>query len=124
MSTETGHTRAICAGRVMGTTVKDASGNKIGEIEDLVLDKLSNNVMFAAVSFGGFLGMGEKYHAVPWSELDFDEAQDSYVVNFTRDQLEAAPADSLEALTRNDGLDFRDKSYGYYKTKPYWQTGT
>jgi sporulation protein YlmC with PRC-barrel domain len=120
MSTATGHTRAICAGRVMGTAVKDANGNKIGEIEDVVLDKLSNNIMFAAVSFGGFLGMGEKYHAVPWPELDYDEDEGSYVVNFTREQLHAAPADSLEVLTSNDGLDFRNTSYGYYKTKPYW----
>jgi sporulation protein YlmC with PRC-barrel domain len=43
---------------VIGTNVKDASGQKIGEIEDIVLDKLSNNIVFAIVSFGGFLGMG------------------------------------------------------------------
>ena len=52
-------TDAIRAKTVLGTSVKDTSGEKIGEIEDIVLDKLSNNIVFAIVGFGGFLGMGE-----------------------------------------------------------------
>lgn len=118
--TSSGHTKAICATRVVGTAIHDASGNKIGDVEDVVLDKLSNNIMFAVISFGGFLGIGEKYHAVPWSELDYDEAQDAYVVNLSREQLQAAPADSLEALTGGEGIPYRNKSFDYYKTQPYW----
>lgn len=57
MTTATGHTTAIRAKKVTGTTVKDRSGKKVGQVEDIVLDKLSNNIMFAVVSFGGFLGM-------------------------------------------------------------------
>ena len=60
MPTATGHTAAIRARKVHGTDVTDRSGKKIGEIEDLVLDKLSNNIMFAVVSFGGFLGIWRK----------------------------------------------------------------
>lgn len=120
MTTPTGHTRAICAGRVIGTAVQDAEGSKIGTVKEVVLDKLSNNIMFAAVSFGGFLGIGEKYHAVPWSELDYDEHSGAYVVRFTKEQLQSAPSDSMDALTRDDGVAYRNKSYDYYRTKPYW----
>ncbi len=80
MPTPSGHTSAIRATTVTGTDVHDASGRKIGEIEDIMLDKLSNNIMFAVVSFGGFLGMAEKYHPLPWSSLKFDKSKDSYVV--------------------------------------------
>ncbi len=62
MSTVSGHTSAIRARKVFGTAVTDTAGRKIGEIEDIVLDKESSNIMFAVVSFGGFLGMGDKYH--------------------------------------------------------------
>jgi len=72
MTTATGHTTAIRAKKVLGTNVKDPSGKKIGEIEDVVLDKQSNSILFAVVGFGGFLGMAEKYHPVPWSTLDYD----------------------------------------------------
>lgn len=122
MTTASGHTSAICAKRVLGTAVEDTTGKKIGEIEDIVLDKESNNIMFAVVGFDGFLGMGEKYHPLPWSMLDYDEEEDSYVVNITKEQLQAAPADSIEQLTSNDGLAFRDSAYNYYKAPKYWQS--
>ena len=54
MTTASGHTSAIRAKKVIGTSVKDTAGNKIGVIEDVVLDKESNNIMFAVVGFGGF----------------------------------------------------------------------
>jgi sporulation protein YlmC with PRC-barrel domain len=94
MTTATGHTSAILASRVAGTKVRDASGESLGEIKDIVLDKTSNNIMFAVVSFGGVLGMGEKFHPLPWNELDYDPSLKSYVIDRTREQLEAAPSGS------------------------------
>lgn len=120
MTTTSGHTQAICAKKVIGTTVNDRSGRKIGQVEDVVLDKTSNNIMFAIVSFGGLLGMNAKYHPVPWASLDYDPAQNAYVVDFTKDQLSAAPADSIEELTRNDGVTYRDRAYKYYDAPRYW----
>lgn len=122
MPTPTGHTSAIRATTVIGTNVHDPSGKKIGEVEDVVLDKLSNNIMFAVLSFGGFLGMAEKYHPVPWSSLKYDKGKNSYIVDFTKEQLEAAPAASIEDLTKNDGRDFRDRAFDYYKAPRYWET--
>jgi sporulation protein YlmC with PRC-barrel domain len=111
---------AIRAKQVLGTTVKDPSGGKIGTIEDIVLDKLSNNIVFAIVGFGGFLGMGEKYHPIPWSSLKYDEREGGYVVNFTREQLEAAPADSIDALVAGNAVAYRDRAYDYYNAPRYW----
>jgi hypothetical protein len=65
--------------------------------------------------------MAEKYHPVPWSSLNYDESEGSYVVPFTREQLEAAPAGSIDELTRNDGMQFRDRAYDYYKAPRYWE---
>ena len=92
MPTASGHTSAIRATKVCGTPVHDSSGRKIGEVEDVVLDKLSNNILFAVVSFGGFLGMAEKYHPIPWSSLKYDKPRGTYIVEFTKEQLEAAGA--------------------------------
>jgi len=121
MTTPSGHTSAIRAKKVIGTAVKDRSAKKIGVVEDIVLDKQSNTVMFAVISFGGFLGMGEKYHPVPWSSLDYDEGESAYSVDFTEDQLRNAPSDSIDELTRNDGLAYRDKTYDYYRAERYWE---
>jgi sporulation protein YlmC with PRC-barrel domain len=117
MPTTTGHTSAIRAKRVIGTTVTDPTGKKIGEVEDLVLDKQSNSILFAVVGFGGFLGMAEKYHPMPWSALDYDPQSGSYSVDYTQEQLKAAPAGSIDELTRDDGLAYRDRVFDYYKVQ-------
>jgi sporulation protein YlmC with PRC-barrel domain len=120
MTTSSGHTSAIRVSKVLGTNVQDPSGHKIGEVKDMVVDKDSNNIMFAVLSFGGLLGMGEKYHPIPWASLDYDESRNAYVVNYSKEQLQAAPVGSVEELTRNDGLDFRDRTYAYYEADRYW----
>ena len=120
MTTASGHTTAIRASRVIGTDVKDGSGDTIGKIEDLVLDKLDNAIMFAVVGFGGLMGVGEKFHPLPWSVLDYDEQQNAYVVPYTKEQLKAAPSDTIAELTRDDGLAHRDRAYDYYEVDKYW----
>ena len=120
MPTPSGHTSAIRAKKVIGTDVKDATGKSIGKVEDIVLDKMSNNILFAVVGFGGFLGICEKYHPVPWSILDYDEREGGYVVSLSKDQLKAAPAYSMEDLMHGDGTQFGDSVYDYYKAPRYW----
>lgn len=121
MTTASGHTSAIRAKKVIGTNVKDKSGHKIGEVEDVVLDKQSNNIMFAVVSFGGFLGVAEKYHPLPWAVLDYDENENAYTVPYTKDQLSAAPAGSVSELVRDGGIPVRELTYTYYKAPRYWE---
>ena len=122
MPTATGHTSAIRASKVIGTSVFNGAGEKIGKVEDVVLDKQSNSIMFAVVSFGGFLGAGEKYHPIPWAALDYNEAEDAYVVPYTKDQLKAAPAGSVSELVREGGMTVRDQTYTYYKSPRYWES--
>jgi len=123
MTTTSGHTSAILASRVKGTAVYDGSGDKIGTVEDVVLDKQSNRIMFAALGFGGILGMGEKYYPVPWSLLDYDENKGGYVVPLSKDRLESAPAYDLKELTKHDGSlgDIRQETYTYYNVGQDWQ---
>ena len=120
MTTTSGHTQAIPASRVKNTAVYNTTGEKIGTVEDVMLDKLSNNIMFAVIGFGGFLGMGQKLHPVPWSMLDFDPQKGGYVVSVSKEQLRAAPAYDIDELTENDGANVRDITFQYYKINPYW----
>lgn len=123
MTTSSGHTSAILASRVKGTAVYDGSGDKIGTVEDVVLDKQSNRILFAALGFGGVLGVGEKYYPVPWSLLDYDEDKGGYVIPLTKDRLETAPNYELKDLTKHDGSlgDIREQTYSYYKVNRDWQ---
>lgn len=110
----------IAGARVAGTSVYNSAGDNLGEIYDVMLDKQSGKVAYAIMSFGGFLGLGEKYHPIPWSVLDYDTGRGGYVVPLTKDKLEAAPMYNSEGEP-----DWDDKAYGkrvhdYYGTMPYW----
>ena len=123
MTTASGHTSAILASKVKGTAVYNDNGDKIGTVEDIVLDRESNQILFAALGFGGLLGVGEKYYPVPWSLLDYDEEKGGYVVPLSKDRLKSAPAYDLKDLTKHDGSlgAIRETTYDYYKVSRDWQ---
>jgi sporulation protein YlmC with PRC-barrel domain len=122
MPTTSGHTSAILASKVKGTPVYNPAGEKIGHVEDVVLDKQSDHIMFAALGFGGLLGMGKSYYPVPWSMLDYSDEKDGYVVPISKEKLDRAPSCSLEDLTKHDGSfgDLRTRAYTYYEVPRDW----
>jgi sporulation protein YlmC with PRC-barrel domain len=122
MPTATGHTTAILASKVRGTPVYNKEGEEIGAVEDIVLDKSSNNIMFAVLGSGGMLGLGEKYRPIPWSILDYDPNKGGYVVPLSKDVIEKAPAYRMEDLTKDDGEEaIRSEAFSYYHTPAYWE---
>ena len=81
----------ISSSKVEGTNVYNPKGDKLGSISDLVIDKQGGHVRYAALEFGGFLGIGTDRYPLPWSLLKYDTVKDGYVVNLEKSQLENAP---------------------------------
>jgi sporulation protein YlmC with PRC-barrel domain len=117
-NTET--TILIAADKVAGTSVYNAAGENLGEIHDVMIDKASGKVAYAVMAFGGFLGIGDEYHPVPWSRLKYDTAQGGYIVNLDKQQLDGAPVYSEDAEPQWADRAYDEKVYGYYKEPPYW----
>jgi hypothetical protein len=110
----------ILASRVNGTPVFDSAGKRIGHVDDLSIERVSGEVVYAIMSFGGFLGMGEKYHPLPWSLLDYDPERGGYVVALDKATLEAAPYYDPYELDKLGGPSrdaYGDRIFGYYN--PY-----
>ena len=112
--------RLIAADKVEGTPVKNRSGESLGEIERVMIDKRSGKVAYAIMSFGGFLGMGESRHPLPWSVLTYDTNLDGYVVDLDKDRLKGAPTFMPQAK-----VDWADEGWArnvhdYYGARPYW----
>ena len=106
--------------RVEGTTVYDPRGTSIGSIKRLMIEKISGRVAYAVMSFGGFLGMGEEYYAVPWQKLTYDTALGGYRTDITEDQLRKAPA-----FLRDRDYDSSDRErerelHDYWRSPYYW----
>jgi sporulation protein YlmC with PRC-barrel domain len=81
----------ISSRRVEGTDVYNRAGEHLGTIDHVMIDKFSGQVGYAVMSFDGFLGIGEKYHPLPWQVLDYDTRKGGYVVDLDRQTLEKAP---------------------------------
>jgi sporulation protein YlmC with PRC-barrel domain len=108
-------TSLIAADKVEGTSVYDPSGNKLGSIDTLMIDKSSGRVSYAVLSFGGFLGMGQSHYPLPWQQLRYDTRQDGYVVSMTQDQLKGAPRyDTSESVDWADTT-WRGRIDDYYR---------
>ena len=104
----------ISSDLVEGTAVYNAGGDKLGSIDDLMIDKVSGQVRYAVLEFGGFLGMGTDRYPIPWSMLKYDTTQDGYVVPLDKSQLEGAPRYGSDAVPDYDDA-YRtnvDKYYG------------
>src|SRR5687768_4897789 len=109
----------IGSDKVDGTTVYGADGQRIGEVERVMIDKISGKVAYAVLSFGGFLGIGEDYYPVPWSMLKYDTSLGGYRVNLTKEQLDRAPKYS-ESTGWNWNRENDRRVYEYYRVDPYW----
>ena len=84
---ETGN--LIASDKVQGTNVYNAAGDNLGAIHDVMIDKPSGKVAYAIMSFGGFLGMGNQYHPLPWSVLKYDTNLGGYVVHLDKRRWKA-----------------------------------
>jgi sporulation protein YlmC with PRC-barrel domain len=104
----------IAAEKVRGTAVYNSAGDSLGSIHDLMIDKRSGRVAYAVMSFGGFLGIGEKYHPLPWNVLTYDEGKGGYNIDLTSDQLRDAPSYSMDELSRFGARTADDKVDSYY----------
>jgi sporulation protein YlmC with PRC-barrel domain len=110
----------ITARKLEGTTVFGATGEKVGSIEDIMIDKASGQVAYAVLSFGGLLGIGERHHPLPWTVLKFDPVKSGYVVDFDQAILTDAPSyTSFEDVSWADE-GWSRRVHDYYKAKPYW----
>jgi sporulation protein YlmC with PRC-barrel domain len=110
----------ISAEKVAGTNVYNTAGDSLGEIIDVMIDKQSGRIAYAVMSFGGFLGIGERYHPLPWSTLKYDTRQGGYVVGLTKDQLEKAPTYGEDEAPAWGDRVYEKRIHDYYRAEPYW----
>lgn len=79
------------ADTLIGNDVYNRDGESLGDIKELMIDMASGQVSYAVMSFGGFLGMGDKLFAVPWTALVLDTENKRFTLSVPKDVLKDAP---------------------------------
>jgi sporulation protein YlmC with PRC-barrel domain len=113
----------VSASKIIGETVVNRQSENVGKIDELVIDAKKNCIMYAVLSFGGFMGMGNKLFAMPWEAFEFSATENKLILNVDKEKLKAAPG-----FEKGDKWpDFKDKLWGesiynYYNYTPPWQS--
>jgi sporulation protein YlmC with PRC-barrel domain len=112
----------VSASKIIGEPVINRQKEDLGKIHELVIDAKEGRLAYAVLSFGGFMGMGNKLFALPWKAFEFATNENKLILNVDKEKLKAAPGFDKDAKWP----DFADRTWGkgiydYYGFDPYWQ---
>ena len=107
------------ADTLVGNDVCNQKGEDVGDIKEIMLDMRSGKVGYAVLSFGGFLGMGEKLFAVPWGALTLDTKNKRFVLNVEKDRLKNAPGFDKDHWPNMADQSWAREIHSYYGVKPH-----
>jgi sporulation protein YlmC with PRC-barrel domain len=106
------------ADTLIGDSVVNGSDDNLGDIKEIMLDMNTGQVAYAVLSFGGFLGMGEKLFAVPWQALHLDTINKRFVLNIDKERLKNAPGFNPDAWPDMSDVTWANQIHSFYGTDP------
>lgn len=112
--------RILSATTMIGDEVRNREGESLGKIEEIMIDQRTGHVAYAVVSFGGFLGVGNKLFAVPWKALLLDPEEHEFVLDIDKSRLENAPGFDKDNWPSGADRSFLDEVHTYYEVEPYY----
>jgi sporulation protein YlmC with PRC-barrel domain len=107
--------RLLSSSSIDGTEVKNKSGEKLGHIKDLMINMNDGSISYAVLSFGGFMGFGDKYFAIPWTSFSIDMVDEKFILNVEKERLENAPGfdkNNWPSSLNSDYYQIVDTHYG------------
>ena len=110
----------MSAETLIGDSVVNSAGEDLGDIKAIMLDVTTGRIAYAVLSFGGFLGVGNKLFAIPWSALTLDAAEKRFILNIAKDRLENAPGFDKDHWPSMAESSWAKEIHAYYDVRPYW----
>lgn len=113
-------TPILSASTLRGDTVRNAQDEELGKIDDFMLDLANGRIRYAVLSFGGFLGLGDKLFAIPPEKLRIDPENEEIVLDVPKERLEEAPGFDKDEWPDTTDESWQREVYAYYEVRPYW----
>lgn len=85
------HIQTVKASDITGTKVKNFSGENLGEIKEVVIDKSQGKISYLVLDFGGLFGLGNKLFAMPWNLFTYDVKEGNYTIKLDKERLKNSP---------------------------------
>src|SRR6201998_2371857 len=110
----------MAAPRLDGTKVYSSDAEHVGKISEIMLDVRSGRVAYAVLSEGGFLGMGDTLHAIPWNALTLDTGEKCFRVDITAQRIKDDPGFDKDHWPSMADPTWGTRLHQYYNRRPYW----
>lgn len=111
----------LSAGTLTGDTVRNRNGDELGTVEEIMIDLDSGGVAYMVLSAGGFLGVGDKFFAIPWTMVTVDIDAHEVVVDVDAETIENAPGFDKDNWPDSRDMGWISDVYDYYGQAPFWQ---
>ena len=111
----------VKASSIIGTDVVNPKGDNLGDVKEVVIDPRTGKVAYAVVSFGGFLSMGDKLFAIPFSSFRYEVAKNHYVLDVSKERLKAVPGFDSDHWPSMSEEKWNRDVYKYYQRSPHWE---
>jgi sporulation protein YlmC with PRC-barrel domain len=116
----TEHTNLWSASTLKGDPVRNPQGEDLGNLEEIMVDLDTGRIAYTVLSFGGFLGLGDKFFAIPWQALSVDTENKEIVLNIDKETLEDAPGFDKDNWPDTISRNWVNEVHTYYGYDPYW----
>ncbi len=116
------HPSVLSSGSLSKDKVINSKGDDLGKVEDFIIDTAAGRVIYVVLSFGGFLGVGDKLFAIPWDTMDLNTDKHAFVLDVEKDRLKNAPSFNRNNWSDINSQDWARDVYNYYGQAPYWTT--
>lgn len=105
----------------MRDRIHNPAGEDLGEIKDLVLEAETGRILYAVLSFGGFLGVGDKLFAIPWQALQFRPEEQQFILDAEKERLEDAPGFDKHNWPNMADRQWQRDVHAHFRVEPYWE---
>ncbi len=113
--------RTLSCGSIIGTSIKNRSGKNLGDIKEMMVNTNDGSIAYVVLSFGGFLGLGDKYFAIPFEAFSIDSKDENFILNVDEATLKNAPGFDKDNWPTAANAAFIDSVYNHYGYTPRWR---
>jgi len=119
--TVTQRPQVLSADTLKNEKVINAAGENLGNIQDYMIDLETGRIAYCVLSFGGFLGMGDKLFAVPWEAMTLDTDRHCFILDVPQERLKQAPGFDKDHWPGTSDREFQSSVYKFYNVRAYWE---
>jgi len=110
----------MAASTLDGDEVYNMANEKLGTVQEIMIDVPRGRVAYAVLSRGGVLGMGDKLFAIPWGALTLDTQRKCFLLDIEAQRLKEAEGFDKDNWPRMADLGWATRTHEYYNQPPYW----